>query len=237
MPFWSKQNCMRLRLPILLLWCASLAVPAWPGEPLKDVLARIDKSAGEFRGMTATLTKVSYTAVIQDKTEEQGTITMRIGKGKEMEVKIDFTKPDPKTWAFHNRIAEEYLPKIKTVRQYDLGKHSALINQYLLLGFGSSSKELLRNYTMKVSGEEAVEGQKTTKVELIPVSEQARQYLKSVEIWFAANSGNPVQQKFYQNSGDYYLVTYSGTKLETNLADAAVRLKLPPGVKREYPQR
>src|SRR5258708_7375375 len=126
----------------LLLWCVCAALPAWSTEPLKDVLARIDKSAAEFRGMTAMLTKITYTAVIQDKSEEQGLIAMRIGKNREMEVKIEFTQPDPKTWAFHNHIAEEYLPKIKIVRQYDLSKHSALINQYLLLGFGSSSKEL-----------------------------------------------------------------------------------------------
>jgi outer membrane lipoprotein-sorting protein len=221
----------------LLLWCVCAALPAWSTEPLKDVLARIDKSAAEFRGMTAMLTKITYTAVIQDKSEEQGLIAMRMGKNREMEVKIEFTQPDPKTWAFHNHIAEEYLPKIKIVRQYDLSKHSALINQYLLLGFGSSSKELEKNYTMTVGGEESVEAQKTTRVELVPLSEGAKQYLKRVEIWFSATSGNPVQQKFYQNSGDYYLMTYTDTKMDPNLQESAVRLKLPSGVKREFPQR
>ena len=187
--------------------------------------------------MTAMLTKITYTAVIQDKSEEQGLIAMRMGKNREMEVKIEFTQPDPKTWAFHNHIAEEYLPKIKIVRQYDLSKHSALINQYLLLGFGSSSKELEKNYTMTVGGEESVEAQKTTRVELVPLSEGAKQYLKRVEIWFSATSGNPVQQKFYQNSGDYYLMTYTDTKMDPNLQESAVRLKLPSGVKREFPQR
>ncbi len=90
---------------------------------------------------------------------------------------------------------------------------------------------------MTVGGEESVDAQKTTRVELVPLTEGAKQYLKRVEIWFSASSGNPVQQKFYQNSGDYYLMTYTDTKMDPNLQESAVRLKLPSGVKREFPQR
>jgi outer membrane lipoprotein-sorting protein len=58
-----------------------------------------------------------------------------------------------------------------------------------------------------------------------------------VEIWFSQESGNPVQQKFYMGSGDYMLVNYAETKLDANLPEQAVRLKLPANVKREYPQK
>jgi outer membrane lipoprotein-sorting protein len=82
-----------------------------------------------------------------------------------------------------------------------------------------------------------VEGQKSSKLELTPKSEEAREHLKKVEIWFPLTSGYPIQQKFYLGSGDYMLVSYQETKLDANLSDKAVRLELPPNVKREYPQK
>ena len=46
----------------------------------------------------------------------------------------------------------------------------------------------------------------------------------------------PVQQKLIQPSGDYYLFTYSGVKLNPQLTDEALKLKLPKGVKRQRAQ-
>ena len=57
------------------------------------------------------------------------------------------------------------------------------------------------------------------------------EYLPKAELWISA-AGYPLQQKFYQPSG-YKLFTYSGVKLNTNLPDDAVKLKLPSDVKRE----
>ncbi|MBL8234565.1 MAG: hypothetical protein JNL98_39065 [Bryobacterales bacterium] len=211
--------------------------PGAHGETLKDVVTRIDQAADAFRGMTAKLKKASYTAVIKDLTEESGAIAMRLGKGREMEVRVDFSQPDAKTWAFRGRRAELFLPKINTVQEYDLGKHGRLLDQFLLLGFGSTSKDLEKSYTLKLAGEEALAGKKTSKLELIPKSNEARQHLSKVEIWFPSDSGYPVQQKFYQGSGDYVLVSYSEAKLDSAIPDTAVRLALPKGVKREYPQK
>jgi outer membrane lipoprotein-sorting protein len=221
------------RLALLALCLSALPAQA---DSLPELLGRMDRAAADFRGMTAKLRRVSYTAVIKDLSEEKGSIAMKSQKQKDMQVLVDFTSPDVKTWAFRGRKAELFIPKINTVQEYDLGKHSRLIDQFLLLGFGSSSKDLARTYDLKYGGEESIEGSKTSKLELIPRSEDARQHLKKVEIWFA-ESGYPVQQKFYLGSGDYMLVNYGETKIDANLPDTAVRLKLPANVKREYPQK
>lgn len=210
-------------------------------ETLGDLKARIDQAAGSFRGMTAKIVRLSYTAVIKDSTEEKGSIAMKIQKpgtpSKEMQVRVDFTSPDEKSWSFRGRKAEQYIPKLNTVQEYDLGKHSKLVDQFLLLGFGASSRELDKTYDAKLAGEEPVGDQKCSKLELIPKSEEARVHLKKVEIWFPLTSGYPVQQKFFTGGGDYMLVSYLDMKLEPNLPDPAVRLKLPANVKREYPQK
>ncbi|HUQ95100.1 MAG TPA: hypothetical protein VM120_25710 [Bryobacteraceae bacterium] len=204
---------------------------------MATLLAQMDKSAAVFRGMTAKLHRTTYTAVIKDTSEEEGSIVIRQAKPKDMQVLVDFSSPDQKTWAFRGRKAELFVPKMNTVQEYDLGKHGRLIDGFLLLGFGSNSKDLEKNYTLKLGPDETLDGRKTSKLELIPKSEEAREHLKKVEIWFPSESGSPVQQKFYLGSGDYMLVRYSETKLDPNLPEAAVRLRLPSNVKREYPQK
>jgi outer membrane lipoprotein-sorting protein len=46
-----------------------------------------------------------------------------------------------------------------------------------------------------------------------------------------------VQQKFWEASGDYRLVTYSDAKWNVELADSALKLVLPKNVKRSTPQK
>lgn len=218
----------------ILLFTLSLSLSA---ETLKDVFARMDASAGSFKGVTAKVRKVSYTAVIKDSSEEKGSVVIRRAKAKETQLRMDLTSPDAKTWVFRGKRAELYLPKINTVQEYDLGRYSKLLDQFLLLGFGSTSVELLKAYRIQYGAEEMVDGQKASRIELTPVSEEAQRHLKRVEIWFPLSGGLPIQQKFFQTSGDYVLVNYADVKVEPNLPESAAQLNLPKTVKREYPQK
>ena len=105
----------------------------------------------------------------------------------------------------------------------------------MLLGFGSTSKELESEYTMKVTGEESINGAVTTRVELTPKSASVQEHLKRVEMWFPLKEGYPVRQTFHKPSGDYEMSTYSSVQLNPNLTEADLALKLPKNVKREYP--
>jgi outer membrane lipoprotein-sorting protein len=149
---------------------------------------------------------------------------------------LEFSKPDPKIYAFRDRKAEVYFPKIQTVQEYDVGKQRGLVEQFILLGFGTSGKELAKNYDVKYVGEEAVGAQKASRIELTPKSEKTREYFTKVELWINSD-GRTVRQKFFQPSGDTTTVTYSNLVWNPSLTPDALTLKLPAGVKREYPQR
>ena len=58
-----------------------------------------------------------------------------------------------------------------------------------------------------------------------------------LELWIPEQGEPyPVREKISQPSGDYRLVTYSELKINPpNLKADALRLKLPSGVKTEYP--
>lgn len=223
---------MRRFIFLLPFLCASMLPGAVSTE---DVLSQMDQNAPKFTGLSADLTRVTYTKVIDEKTTETGSMSLK-KQGRELKVLIDFVKPDVKTVAFQGRKAEVYYPKLKTVQEYDIGKQRGLVDQFLLVGFGTTGKDLKANYAIKYVGEESIGGKKAYKLELTPSSDQIKDKLRGMELWISDSGSYPVQQKFIQPSGDYYLFTYSGVKLNPQLSDDALKLNLPKGVKRERVQ-
>ncbi len=219
---------------LLFFFAIPLAVSA--AVSTEDILGRLDQSAPKFTGLSADLTRVTYTKVIDEKSTENGSILLKRQGPRDLQMLIDITKPDAKTVAFQGKKAEVYYPKLKTVQEYDIGKHKGLVDQFLLVGFGTTGKDLKSNYDIKYVGEETIGGQRAQKLELTPRSAQIKDRLRMLELWIAESGAYPVQQKLIQPSGDYYLFTYSGVKLNPQLTDAALRLNLPKGVKRERVQ-
>jgi outer membrane lipoprotein-sorting protein len=227
---------MRILTGPLLLF-SLLVVPARAADAsLDQVLAAMDKTAASFSDMSAKLTRVDYTAVINDTSKESGVVRMKRVGPRDIRMRIDFSEPDPRTIVFEKAAAQIYYPKIRTVQVYDLGKQRSLVDQFLLLGFGSSGKELSRNYTLKVTGEERISGQPATRLELVPKAASVLEYIKKAELWISA-AGYPLQQRFDRPSGDYTLITYSDVQINTGAPDSAFKLNLPKGVKTEYPQK
>jgi len=209
------------------------------GMTLQDLLARLDATAASFHGVKTKVAKTTYTAVIEDSSTEIGTMWMvRRGKKiKDIRMHLEITEPDVKSVAFQGKKAEIYYPKIKTVHEYDLGKQQSLVDQFLLLGFGTSGKKLAKDYKLKLIGEEEIEKVPTVHLELTPKSKKTRERLVRVDLWISKDKLYPVRQKFYWPSDDTTTITYTEVELNPKLTDADLVLKLPPGVKREYPQR
>lgn len=222
---------MRLLTTVLLVATLPVVPASGLAASLEQVLATMDRTAPAFRDLTADLTRVEYTPIINDSSEATGSVRMKRAGPNDVRILVEYVKPDPQTAAFEKNRGQIYFPKMRTVQIYELGKYRSLVDQFLLLGFGSSGKELARNYNLKVLGEEQVGGEPATRLELVPKAPSVLEYLTKAELWIST-AGYPLQQKFYRPSG-YILFTYRGVKLNTNLPDNAFRLKLPSGVKRE----
>ena len=156
---------------------------------------------------------------------EEGQIALKKVGPRDIQVLINFEKPDPRMVSFRGRKAEIVYPKLKTVQEIDLGKRTDLIDQFLLVGFGTSGQELQSNYTVKYVGETSIAGQKAHHLQLTP----KRENIQAMELWIADIGGYPVQQKFVQASGDYHLFTYRDVKINPQLGDEAFKLKVPKG--------
>ena len=225
-----------VRLVVLGIGCGTLAWAA-PAGDADAVLERIDKAAGAFHSMSAKLRRVQHTAAVPNEDDvDSGTILLKRGRRRDMRMLIDLTDPDPKTVMFSDHTVEIYYPKMQTVDEFDVSKFKELLEQFFLLGFGTSRAELQASYNLRLVGPDTVGGQKTDLLELVPKSKEVLQHLVKLEMW-VAETGYPIQQKFFLKGGDYQLATYSDVKINPDLPDSALKLKLPKNVKREYPQK
>jgi outer membrane lipoprotein-sorting protein len=231
-----------LTATVFLALTVFLARPAPPpnvNEALQALSARMDKAANEFKAMTAQVTSVTHSDVLNEDSTETGTVVMQKLQPGEVQGLVNFVNPDPHTVTFEKRHLRLYYPKIKTLEVYDLDERGEQLDKFLMIGFGTSGTELAKDYDMKVLGTEAAKGDagaRTIRLQLIPKSTEAREYLKSVELWIP-EQGDPYPQreKILQPSGDYRLVTYGDLKINPALKPDALQLKPPAGVKTVYP--
>lgn len=213
------------------------SLPAMAADPLERVLALMDEAATSFQSMTGQIEKVTFTRVLNDQSVEFGTIAVKKSGARAMRLLVRISKPDEKAYAFEGRKIEIYYPKTKLIEEYDLGKHRQVLDEFLLLGFSTPSSELKKSYSISWKGEEIVAGQRAARLELVPRSKNAKEYLSKAEIWISLADGRMVQQKFYESSGDYRQVTYVNAKWNAELPDAQLKLNPPRGVKRVQPQK
>ena len=196
---------------------------------LAEVLSQMNEVAKTLRTVSANLDYTKVTVLVDDKSTESGQLYFR--KGKTTEICIEFQKPEPKTLLFKKNKGEIYLPKINQIQEYDLQQNSGLVQQFLLLGFGTNTGELKKNYDVKYIQEEDMEGDTTVELELVPYNSKLAAQITKIQIWVSEDSWLPKQQKFYEPGGDYLIAHYTGVKKNWDLPNSRFELNAP-GAKR-----
>lgn len=216
---------------VSLSLCTLACISPLSGESLQSILARMDQAAPSFKGVTANLVLVNYTAILGDTTTERGTLKMQRWKQNEVRAIIDFSAlpENARVVSFQGKTLKIYYPNTREVQDYSVGKNADVLNQFLLLGFGSSGKDLQANYEISEDGSEAIAGRTTTKLKLIPKDPELKSKLSEVELWIPADATYPLQQKFSESkaSGNYRQVTYSDVKLNPEM-NGPLEYKIPP---------
>jgi outer membrane lipoprotein-sorting protein len=221
---------MKTLLPPLCVFALAAAANA---QTVDAVLARMDRAAPNFRAMTADVQMKTFTAILSDTTTENGTLKMQRLKTGEVRAIIDFSaQTDARVIAFLGSIVRIYYPNLKAYQDYEVGKNTDVLNQFLLLGFGSSGRQLAQSYQITMEGSEKVAGQDTAKLLLTPNDPKVKEHLAKIEMWIPDDAAYPVQQQFYEPSGNYRIVTYTNIKINPSL-HGVLELKLPKGVKKQ----
>jgi outer membrane lipoprotein-sorting protein len=221
-------------LATVLVLCGPLfAAGQAPTWTLTEILKQIDRGAKQFKTLTADVERTKVTVVVNDHSTESGQIRIR----RDSKMRIDLTMPDPRTILRTGDKLYIYNPKIHRVEEYDLGQHRELLDQFILLGFGTNADSLRKNYTMTVEGEENLGSQKTVRLQLVPKDGEVLKEISKIELWLDEATWTPAQQKFYETgSGDYFTVRYTNVVRNVPIADSRFRQDWPAGVTRVKPQ-
>jgi outer membrane lipoprotein-sorting protein len=199
----------------------------------EGVLAMMDKSAQDFHSLTADIEHIKYTAVVQDSSSETGQIWVR----RDEKMRIEIGKPDPKTILREGESLYIYTPKINRVEEYNLGKNRAMVDQYVLLGFGTRSENMKKSYLVTVADEEELDQRKTVVIELTPKSDEIRRQISKIQMWIDESSWLPIQQKFYEaGSGDYFVFHYRNLMKNLKIGEPKFKQDWPKGVNRIKPR-
>ncbi|HKV26615.1 MAG TPA: outer membrane lipoprotein-sorting protein [Candidatus Acidoferrum sp.] len=198
----------------------------------QNVLEMMDRSAKDFRSLTADIQDVKYTAVVKDTSTETGQIWVR----HDQKMRIEITKPEARTILRTGDSLYIYNPKINRVDEYDLGKNRAVVDQYIRLGFGTRSEDLKKSYVVAMTGEEEFDHRRTVVLELTPKSERLRAQISKIQMWIDEASWMPLQQKFYETgSEDYILFHYTNLMKNLKINEAKFKQDWPKDVTREKP--
>ena len=199
---------------------------------IEGILGMMDKSAQDFRTLTADIEHIKYTAVVKDTSTETGHIFVR----RDEKMRIEIAKPDLRTILRTGDSLFVYNPKINRVEEFDLGKNRSMVDQYVLLGFGTKSDNIRKSYLVSVVGEEELDHKKTVVLELTPKSDQIRNQIIKIQMWIDEASWLPIQQKFFEaSSGDYFLFHYINAMKNLKIGDGKFKQDWPKSVSRVKP--
>jgi len=201
---------------------------------LDSALGMMDAAARDFRTLTANVEHIKYTDVVKDTSKESGQMWLR---KKDDRMRIEFSRPDPRTILRTGDNLSIYNPKINRVEEYNLGKNRALVDQYLELGFGTRTENMRKSYEIAFGGEQDLDGRKTLLLELTPKSAEMRSQISKVQVWIDESSFLPAQQKFLEaGSGDYLLIRYSDIKKNLKIDDSRFKPDWPKNATKIKPR-
>ena len=206
-------------------------------EELQPILSRLDQTAAEFHTAQADFVWDQYHKVVDEHDLQKGTIYFR-RVGNEVQMAADITDPPPPKYVLYtDSKVQVYSTKLDEVDTYNTGKDRAMIESFLVLGFGGSGKDMLKSFDVKHMGHEKVDGTDTVKLELVPKSAKVRNTFDHIWLWIDPSLGVSLQQQFFEPaSGDYRLAKYSNIQLNKKIPDSVFKLKTTPRTKFVSPQ-
>lgn len=210
-----------------------LSVAAQANLTLENVIKQMDAQANDFRSLTADMERTKVTVVVNDKSTESGRISVR----RDDKMLIEVEQPDARTILRNGDIFYIYNPKIHRVEEYNIGKKKSLVDQFLLLGFGTSGSSLKESYTVAMQGEETLDGHKVIRLDLLPKTDDVRKQLSKIQLWLDESTWLPLQQQFFETgSGDYFIIHYRNIVRNARIPDSEFKPHWPHGTTVVQPQ-
>jgi outer membrane lipoprotein-sorting protein len=207
---------------MLLLFASTSALAA---DSTARVLRELDSAAVKFTNLVADFDwQTVQTAPIPDTETQSGTIYFkRNGDLIQMSAHIRTMnrKEVPKVLLYSNGTATLYDARTNDFRVFRAGGRQGQLESILLLGFGSSGKELLSKWEITFVRHEYLKGVACQVLELIPKDPELKRTLRQATVWVDASRGVTLKQILHGDQGTRRVCVYTNLRVNTHLpADA-----------------
>jgi outer membrane lipoprotein-sorting protein len=211
----------------LILVVAGVLPVAWAQElTTQQVVAKLDEKAAAFTSLEASISQQDVSVYGIKDPVMSGKIYLKTSKSGPMTL-LDISMP--KTLASTSLIREgslTFLDRAKNgYRKANVDPKSQFL-QFVLIGFGSSSKTWSDSYSAAVKGREMIDKINTVVLELTSTSPTTEKFPK-ITLWLDPQAWTPVRTRVTKKSKDYTEFNYSNIKLNKGISDSVFTLDIP----------
>ena len=193
----------------------------------------MDKSAADFRSLTADLEHTKYTDVVKDTSTETGQIFVR----SDQKMRIEIIKPDPRTILRTGRFTLCVYAEDQSRRGIRSGQEPRDGGSVRSAGIRHQEPEDVEKLRCRADRRRRNRRRKTLVLELTPKSEDVRQQITKIQMWIDQSSWLPIQQKFFEaGSGDYFQFHYSNMMKNLKISDSKFKQDWPKDANRVKPR-
>ncbi len=203
----------------LALCLAVAAAAARAGDPLDDVLARIEAKAKTVRDFRARFTQEKTVYILDAPLRSEGTIAYK-APGK---LRFETTRPAPSTLVIDESGLKLHIPKLNQLEVFDFPAKDAL--GVILPLFGQSTADLRRGYEVTLATATA----DVHALDLVPRSERVRRAISRIRVEIDRATLLPRRLATEDPNGDTTSTTFTEVNPNVNVEDAEFVLKTPPG--------
>jgi len=197
---------------------------------VSQILGQMNEKAKNLWTISADLEYTKFTALVNDKSIESGRFFFKREKSN-TDILIDIEKPDRRFLLLKKNKGQMYFPKINQIQEYNLQQKSDLVQQFLLLGFGTDTNALKKSYTVNYLREEDLGDDTTALLELVPLKSNVTSQISKIQIWVSEESWLPTQQQFFEPGGDSLTARYLKVVRDRPLPASTFELKAPGSAK------
>lgn len=221
---------------LMLLASLSVAPPRAQAQGpglISSILNKMDRNRRSLGSMRSNITMWKYNAQLRDTDEYRGDMVYVAGKGRDANVRVDWSKPAQEILAVSGGQYTLYRPRLKQAFQgatKNVGNRGGgKANSVLSFAFNMTGAQAKSQYNVEVIGEgELYKGSPHVWwLKLLPRGNQGFQF---AEVW-VTDDGMPIQTRVTEKNGDATTVRLNNIQRNAAVPANVFKVELPAGTK------
>lgn len=193
---------------------------------LREVLNRMDKHYKALKSLESNVSRVQANPQIGTSEDSSGSIVLVPGTGRDVALRLDWTRPRAETLSVASGKYQLYVPGIKrayrgTTKSQQLNKSGGGVLKMMTM----SEIELRANYNVKYIGQVNLGGSEVWHIQLDP---KAREGFRQAELWVDSD-GMPIQGRVTAHNNETDTFRFSDIKRNRKINASTFKVSVAKG--------